>query len=555
MKTARLAAISGALVLLATAAPAAEQPRLVLLVAVDQLRSDRLTADLPGGFGRLVREGRVFSEGALEHAGTATCPGMVTMLHGRHPGSVGVPGNSFVDRITGEHVYCVADRSEDASLLKSGAEPPLGAGESAAAPGRAAQGRSPRMIRSEALGDWMKRARPAAKVFSLSQKDRSAIALGGRRPDAAYWLERAGSGFTTSGYYLPELPDWVRVFDTDEVLFAGLPESWEHAAPPDTVRPDDYEGESERYGLASPHPVRSPDRRETLEQVNATPYSDQMTLRFARALIENEGLGSGPGPDLLAISLSATDTVGHLSGPGSHEAYDALRRVDAAFGEFLDFVEDRLGAGRVLVALTADHGVLPLPEWLEETGRGQCPEDGGRLSYRRLVFGVGLRLHWHLGPLLSWPAPWIIPGGSGLVVNPVLARERGVEVERVVEIVERYLESQDGIERVWTRDEIRDGTGPEEFVTLYRNSFDEDRSGDLMLQLEPGCLLSMWPSGTTHGSPYAYDREVPIVFWGPGVEAGAVRGRAATVDIAPTLARAIGLTPPADLDGRPLDLR
>jgi len=178
----------------------AESPKLVVLIAVDQLRRDRLDPDLPGGLGRLAREGRVFSDGVLDHAVTETCPGHASMLTGRHPGAVGITANTYVDRATSTRRYCVEDPAPDAAVLTPTGEP--------------GPGRSPRTLKADTLGDWLKAADPEARVFSVSAKDRAAITLGGRRPDGAYWLIREPEPiFTTSGYYRSALPEWVMAFN------------------------------------------------------------------------------------------------------------------------------------------------------------------------------------------------------------------------------------------------------------------------------------------------------------------------------------------------------
>jgi predicted AlkP superfamily pyrophosphatase or phosphodiesterase len=494
-----------------------------------------------------MREGRVFADAALEHADTETCPGHATMLTGRHPGPAGIPANEFVERDTGRLVYCVQDDAPDAAVLGGGTGP--------------GQGRSPRKMRVSALGDWLKASQPGARVFSLSGKDRAAITLGGQHPEVAYWFDRGpAQGFTTSRYYRSELPEWVRAFNQPAngvpAFLARVPDRWEHATgdPANGARRDDYPVESAQFSRTSGHPVRDPDVRIFLERLYYTPFLDDVTLDFARALVQNEGVGSGPAIDLLAISLSANDLVGHLYGPGSQEARDALLRLDAALGEFLAFLEARTGKGRTLVVLTADHGVLELPEFLVETGQSECPLPTGRGSIRTLGEGLAQALHSALDAKGSATVPWMTASGFALTVNRRLAQERHVPIPQVLEVARRWLSEQPGIVRVWTRDEIEAGKGPAPFAALYRNSFDPERSGDLTVQPAPTCLFSAFPSGTSHGSPYLYDRAVPLVFFGPGVRAGVVRGPAATVDIAPTLARAIGLDLPTSLDGHALAL-
>ena len=544
----RLLAGLALLLLAASPARAADAPsdrpgplRLVLVIAVDQLRADRLDARMPGGLGRLAREGRVFTEAALEHADTETCPGHATMLTGHHPGPAGIPGNDFVDRASGHKVYCVED-----------AQAPTLGGK---------LGRSPRLMRVTTLGDWMKAAWPASRVFALSAKDRAAITLGGQHPDAAWWLDLTDvHGFTTSRYYLKQLPDWVRRFDGEDPprdgFLARVPERWEHPTgePANGAAPDDFPGESTRDSRTSPHPIRDPDLSTFVGNLYFTPFVDQATLDFAGTLLREEGLGRGPKPDLLAISLSATDTVGHLYGPESQEARDALLRLDAWLGEFLDLVEAQVGGpGHLLVALTADHGVLPLPEWLEKEGRDACPVRGGRIGVRRVALELLAKLHLAFSPF-AWPKPWILFASYQLTVNRPLAAERGVAPEAVAAEAKAILQEQPGVERIWTAQEMASGAGREPFASLYHHSFDPERSGDLALQPAEDCLFSTYDTGTSHGTPWLYDRAVPLVLRGPGIAPGPVPGRAAPVDLAPTLAARLGLPVPPGLDGRPLQL-
>jgi hypothetical protein len=520
--------------------PPPEEPRLALLLVVDQLRADRLDPALPGGLGRLVREGRVFRDAVIDHAVTETCPGHVAASTGRHPGPVGVPGNVYIDRSTGESIYCVDDPTPGSRVI--GVE----------------VGRSPRAIEVEAIGDWLKLARPGARVFSISAKDRAAISLGGQHPDAAYWLERRSlMGFTTSAWYRSGLPEWVQKFNGSGAggFVGGLPAQWEHpsGAPPNGARPDEYEREIDRYARVSPHPLADADRGRTLEQLWVTPYLDEVTLDFARALIEHEGLGQDDVPDLLAISLSAIDLVGHYYGPWSQESREALLRLDRALGEFLRFVEARVGRGGVVIGMTSDHGVLPIPEWLAESGLGRCPIRGGRVDSRGLRAALESSLEESFGRAGS--GPWVVVAGLHVGINRARAAANEADPEAVVGRVKAMLEAQPVVERVWTAAEIAGGGGGQPFAALYAHSDHPERGGDLVIQTAEDCLVSSYPGGTSHGTPYLYDRAVPLVFFGPGVEAGTVRGAARTVDLAPTLAGMLGVPTPAELDGEPLSLR
>jgi len=516
-------------------------PRLVLLLVVDQLRADRLDPALPGGLGRLAREGRWYVDAVVGHAHTETCPGHVAAASGRHPGPVGVPGNQYVDARSGKLVYCVEDEAPDARVHG------------------ASHGRSPRAIAATALGDWLEQADPRTRVFSVSAKDRSAIGMGGQHPDAAYWLERQEArGFTTSAYYRPDLPAWVRSFNGEggaAGFLAGLPPTWEHptGSPPNGARPDAYAGEIGQLSGTSPHPLAGGDASVTLEQLFVSPFLDDVTLDFARTLVENEDLGRGEQADLLALSLSATDLVGHYYGPESQEARDALVRLDAALGRFLSFLERRVGRGRLLVALTSDHGVLPLPEWLEETGRGTCPVRGGRVDPRGLGAALESILDATFGADTAGKGPWLHHADYRVTVSRERAQAAGVTPQQVVERAREMLEAQPVVERVWTAEEITAGSGPEPFATLYRNSHHPERGGDLVVQPRRDCLIAGY-AGTSHGTPYLDDSAIPLVFFGPGVQPGRVRGRAGLVDLAPSVAAHLGLALPLGLDGRALNL-
>jgi predicted AlkP superfamily pyrophosphatase or phosphodiesterase len=545
-------------------APTAQEPasrappeiRLVLLLAIDQLRPDRLSPDQPGGLGRLQRDGRVFRDAAIAHAFTETCPGHATMLSGRHPAALGVPGNRFVDPATLALHYCVDDPAQDAVVY--GADPADG-------------GRSPRNLRAGGLGDWMKRQHPGTRVFSVSAKDRAAIALGGTQPDAAYWLTRSGPlRFTTSRYYVPALPAWVAAWGSERIL-AGLPDQW-HYQPASIerakqrIRPDDHPAESPQFGRVAPHPLRhagddGSDPAASLarrsQQIHASPFADQVTLAFARDLVAQERLGEGPGTDVLAVSLSATDIVGHVYGPQSWESIDALARLDEMLAGFLEFLEARVGMNRLLVVLTSDHGVLSVPEWLLELAESACPLPGGRFHPGPLLRELELQLDRRFGSEAAQTdsqRPWFVRAGLRLTLNRERVAAQELRSESVLAVAAELLAAHPGIAKVWSPRQIDAGRGRSVLATLYANSWDPERAGDLALQVERDCLLSGYPFGTSHGSPYAYDRAVPLIFYGAGVAAGQVTGPAATVDIAPTLANLLGVEAPHPLDGRALPL-
>ncbi len=527
---------------------AREGPALVLLVSIDQLRPDRLDGRLPGGLGRLMREGRVFSEASHEHALTETCPGHATMLTGRNPAAAGIPGNTIVDRASMSLVYCVEDRGESGRIL--GVDGDV----------LPEEGRSPRSLRATTLGDWLRAAYPESRVYAVSGKDRAAITLAGKRPSAAFWLDRRSrSAMTTSRYYLDELPKWLDRWDVASLL-APVPEQWVHPSgdPPNGARRDVFVGESPRWNIASPHPVKPDgDTASSLEAFVSSPFLDQRTLDFVRELILEERLGEHADVDLLALGLSGTDYIGHSYGPFSQESLDALRRLDQDLGRFFDFLDERLGMDRVIVVMTADHGVLPLPEWLAEQG-GVCPVVPGRISPAPMDAGLEAHLDEVFGaPAVgAAPANWMFRDGYEIYFRPERLAQSRVDLARVVEVADSWIEDQPGVARAWRGSDLDAGRGPEPMQSYYRHSrLPAPAGADMVVEPAYGCLFTPWPAGTSHGSPHDYDRDVPLIFMGPGIEPGVVTGRAAPIDIAPTLAAELGIAIPHDLDGRVLPLR
>jgi len=528
-----LALLLLALSLLAQSPRAFSSPKLVLLVSIDQLSAGRLSVDMPGGLGRLMRQGRVYSKAMLDHGLTNTCPGHVVISTGVNPGKAGIPGNSYIDHVTGQQRYCVDDRDDAHRVF--GTE----------------LNRSPNSMTATALGDWLKANSPESRVFSVGGKDRSAITMGGKNADGVYWYEMGVAKFTSSRYYGP-LPDYVKAFSGDNFFVDGYaaryPETWEHNA--GSHRVDDYAGESGEYLRHSGHSVNTGELGERAARFYASPFLDLATTELAKRVIDEEKLGRQGVTDLLAISYSALDVVGHRYGPYSGESEDTLTRIDTTIGELLVFLDERLG-GDYVVALTSDHGVLPLPEWLVETGGMQCPVDGGRISIEKAILGVYWRLYIDFTSPFGDPRDLVGFSEAGGTVSATYAQQVGTTVEQVVESMEHYLEEQAYIETVWTPSELDASVDP--VSRLYRNSVVPGKSPHFFIQLKKTCLL-FFSEGTSHGSVYDYDRRVPIIFYGAGVEPGVITELVHTIDIAPTLGEKLGLEVPADLDGRALNL-
>ena len=531
------------------------KPRLVILLAVDQLRRDRLVDSLPGGLGQLLREGRVYRDAALNHGLTNTCPGHVVMLTGVNPGKAGVVGNSFINRETWEENYCVQDTSGQAGIIgyTSGGDSDHGLSDQ-----YISEGRSPRLIKVSALGDWLKNVSSESRVFSVSAKDRAAITLGGKHPDGAFWFDTSRRIFTSSYYYMSALPEWLVSFngiDPDVKGFMDeVPEYWEHSR--GTYRVDDYHYEDDKFTRYSPHPLNKGDLHDIGEQVLHSPWIDKAVLDLSRELITEEKLGSGKGVDVLAVSLSATDTIGHLYGPYSSESEDALGRLDRWLGQWLEFIQNEIGKDRILLVLTSDHGVLEIPEWKKEGGNNRCPYEDGRAGLISMGIRVMSQVFFKFTGPFDGPESAIKFSGVQIYLNPEWKPEEESKRAELLSYVESYLEKEPFIKEVWNHKELFDVSTEKsatEIAALFRNSHNESQGGDLIVQPYEDCLIR-GSYGTTHLSPYSYDRDIPLVFWGNGVKPAEISGEVHTIDIAPTLARYLDIGVPENLDGKPLDL-
>ncbi|MDO8666036.1 MAG: alkaline phosphatase family protein, partial [Gemmatimonadales bacterium] len=503
-------------------------PRLVVLITVDQLSPDYLVRFRPqftGGLERLLRNGAVFTGAYQDHAVTETAPGHATAGSGRNPWSTGIVRND----------EGVPDST--APLLESNGP-----------------GASPWRFRGTALFDWIANRYPSARALSMSYKDRSAILAIGRARQQVYWIPtvvaagaagclapepsgRPGSRFSTSRYYADTLPEWVRRFNADAAVSERAPGYvWDLLLPPSSYpEPDSMPFENRGRNFTFPH-RSSADTAGAVNFFAHSPWLDSLTLAFALLGVRELGLGRGPGPDLLAVGLSATDEIGHSYGPDSREVHDQILRLDRWLGMFLDSLDRAIGPGRIVVALTADHGVTAAPEFLRATGDTAT----GFARVDTLARRVQAELVARAGP-----GCWIRYAEVGLVAmdRPGLL-QRGVNVDSVVEAMREAALRIPGVVRVDTRrtlaavDTLSDTIG-----RRWRNSLPADALGELMITLRPHYQWGSPIGGGRHGQPTDDDTHVPLIIAGPGVTAGRYPGRVSVVDLAPTLARLLGVSP------------
>ena len=523
----RLAAAAAllAVVLVVPAAPRAQAPagaapepaiRLVLLIAVDQFRYDYLTrfrSEYTAGLSQLLTRGATFTQAQLEHYPTVTAVGHATMLSGATPAISGIIGNDWYERSPGERVTSVSD---PATALVGGTEGP---------------GASPRRLLVSTLGDEMKNAafhRPAAeqpRVIAVSLKDRSAILSAGHRADGAYWLDTRTGAFVTSTYYRADLPPWVAEFNTAQRAAAYAGRTWDYL--------DTTAGQGRVMPAAGPQLVGA---------VYGSPFGNELLRDLALAALEAEQLGRRGATDLLSVSFSSNDSVGHSHGPDSAQVRDMAVRTDRVIGEVLARVDALVGLDRTLVAFTTDHGVAPVPE---EQQQRKLP--GGRMRAEDLFGPIAAALADRYGP-----GDWILAtAGSSPYLNHALIAEKALDAAQVRQVAAAAAAAVPHVARVYTREQLLQGqVAPDQIGARLARSYNLARSGDLEIVLDPYWLRSS--NGTTHGTPYSYDAHIPLMLMGPGIRAGEYHGVVALNDLAPTLATLLGVATPSGSSGRAL---
>lgn len=487
--------------------------RLVLLVAVDQLRHDYLTrfrSEYSGGFARLLAEGATFSDARLEHYPTVTAIGHSTMLTGALPSVSGIIGNDWYDRAEGKSVTSVSDPGT--TLI--GAE---------------GTGSSPHRLQVPTLGDELKVATggsTAPKVIGMSIKDRSAILTSGHQADVALWFNAASGSFVTSTYYGTALPAWAEAFNARRPFDGFAGKLW------------DFPGGPSGKGRAMPGEAG----QSLYSSAAGSPFGNEVLVDLAITAIEAEQLGQRGVTDLLSVSFSSNDSVGHTYGPDSPEVHDISVRTDRALGRLFARIDALIGLDRTIVVLTADHGVAPLPE--DQQAR-RLP--GGRIPGSAIFDPIEAALDATYGE-----AEWILAtAGSSPYLNHAVAAERGLDLEAVRKVAAKAVMAVPQVARVYTRDQLLAGMVPDDIIgRRIARSYHLQRSGDLEIVLQPYWLRSS--RGTTHGTPYRYDSQVPLVFMGPGIRPGTYHNPVALNDLAPTVAAILGIPAPGGSAGRAL---
>jgi predicted AlkP superfamily pyrophosphatase or phosphodiesterase len=504
------------------------RPKLVLVLVIDQFRYDYLMRFRPyfgkGGFNRLLEGGAVFTDCRYDYATTMTGPGHASLLTGAYPSSHGIIENNWYDRDLKREVYCVEDLHTRtvANREKASGTP----------------GFSPRYLTASTLGDELRMATDfRAKVVSISLKDRAAVLMGGHAPSAAYWYDVGSGRFVTSTYYMPTLPAWVDDFNQQPPTKPFCGQNWQALA-------ETPGGSGKVLSEFESSPGETCPDPKFLGWLEDTPFMNQIELAFATDAIRSERLGQGLETDLLTLSLSVNDYIGHEFGPYSEEVADTTIRTDRYLAAFFDDLDKQVGLDNVWIAFSADHGVAPSPDFIQEhkLGIGMAQPAAIRVAAESALtraFG---------------PGPWIEDEDETyLFLNRDTLKKRNVPESKAEEIAAEAAAAQADVAAAFTRTQFLTGTLPNSPIARKAaNSFNSKRSGDVFLVLMPFAVPSSTASGTTHGTPWNYDAQVPLIFWGSAFKPGVYPNACQPIDLAATLAAVLGLTQPSGAQGTPL---
>jgi predicted AlkP superfamily pyrophosphatase or phosphodiesterase len=492
-------------------------PKLVVVIVIDQFRADYLERYREqfgeGGFRVFLDRGAYFTDCNYDSANTRTAPGHATLFTGSYTSGHGIVANEWWDPQKKKQVTSVED--DTTRLLGTGASGP---------------GASPHNLRSDTVGDELKLATSGkSRVFAISLKDRAAVLPAGFSGDAAYWIDPQTGVWVTSTYYRQDLPEWVRNFNNSHRTDKYWNREWKSA-----------DGHS--FGSTGPSTGKDGKPARFFDVIGASPFANEYQFDFAKELVLYEKLGTGPVTDLLAISLSANDIVGHRVGPDSAEMRSMILETDRQLAEFITFLGHQIGLANVWMALSADHGIPPLPEVAKSLHLPAANLDSKELRNRinaLLSKKFAQKADYLLD--LDYPLAWL---------NDQAFASAGRKEADAEEDAGEAMTAV-GLAGYFTKSQLARGATPNtELGRRYAHSYSQ--AGGWYVLGIPAPFQVGIPKGTDHESPFSYDTHVPLAFYGLAFQPGVYRTHAEPVDLAVTLASLLGINAPAQATGRVL---
>ena len=505
-----------------------DKPKLVVGIVVDQMRYDFLYRYAgkysSGGFKRLMNEGFNCRNNHYDYAPTVTAAGHAAIFTGSIPAIDGIIGNEWFNQKTGKSVYCV----EDSSVRTVGSDSKAGL-------------MSPKNLLVSTITDQLKIANNfESKTIGIALKDRGSILPAGHTANAAYWFDSKNGAWITSSFYMNDLPQWVKDFNSMKMPQKYMAEGWKTLLPIEkytesTADNQAYEAKLSGEKTATfPHELAAQSGVNLLEVIRTTPFGNTLTKDFALVAIQNENLGKSPKTDFLTISFSSPDYVGHAFGPNSIEVEDTYLRLDKDIEEILTSLDNSLGKGNYLVFLSADHGVADVPGFWQSQKLPAGVVDAA-MSSREVK--TALKTAFGEGEFI------IAEDNSQLYLNANLMEEKKISYTQIYEIVRKTLLKRDDIADVIDLHNLANSTLPDYQLSYVKNGFNPRRSGDIMVVLNPSWFAGR-KQGTTHGSLYRYDTHVPLLFYGWKIKSGETTLKTNISDISPTVADLLNILEP-----------
>ena len=485
------------------------------------------------GFKRLVNQGYRFKNGHFNYVPTFTGPGHASVFTGTSPMNHGIIGNNWFDKTNGEFVYCAGDAEVT----------PVGTLD------RAGKMSPHRMLVTTITDENRLATQMRGKTIGIALKDRGAILPAGHTANAAYWFHGKKEGkWITSSYYMDKLPNWVDAFNNSGKAQSYL-KPWDTLYPIETYVESGSDLNEFEQGFKGKETATFPydidklkAENDNYEILKAIAYGNDLTTDFAMAAIDGENLGKNSDTDILTLSYSSTDYVGHNFGVNSKEIQDTYLRLDKNIADLLNFLDERVGKDNYIVFLTADHAAVEVPAYLESVNIPAGYFDTKGFIEKTKDFVEEKYGDKNLIENIS---------NDQVFFNYGLLDQMGIESKELQEKLAAFILSQDKIHRVYTRNQIVSGAYEKGMEALIKNGFNHKRSGDVAYIMEPS-VISYPRQGSTHGSSYVYDTHVPMLFYGKGIKEGSTSRRSEIVDIAPTIATLLGISFPNATTGEPL---
>ena len=518
-----------------------KQPKLVIGIVVDQMRYDYLTRFeekySENGFKKLMRDGFHCDEHHFSYMPTYTGPGHASVFTGTTPEVHGIISNDWYDKKLGRMVYC----AEDTNVNSVGVN-------------YADERRSPKNMLVTSLGDQIKMVTSyQGKSIGISIKDRAAVFPAGKMADGAYWFIGGDDGkFISSTYYMNELPNWVNKFNNLDKPDEYLSKNWETLLPIEQYTESNVDNNPYEQGLEKgvdpvfPYDLSRIKEDQGYSLIKSTPFGNDIIVDFAKAAIEGENLGQDSIMDWLTISFSSPDYIGHKFGPRSIEVEDTYLRLDQNIADFIKYLNKNVGAGEYIIFLTADHGVAQVPQELMDKG-----VEVGYYNEPDILGNVNTALAKKFG------TEDLIENFSNyqFFLNQDLIIERDLNINEVCNLIVAVVMKQPGVKSGMIRRDLERNQFTDRIQQIVQKGWNAQRSGDVALIMQPGWLSSYWDGkgGTSHGSPWAYDTHVPLLFYGFGIQPGFTIEKTNVEDIVPTVAAIIGVQPPMGCTGMAID--